>query len=123
MNVALVIAQVEVGFVVAGRLVELLAQPVEIAALSGLNHIGQNPGNAFAHSLDRGQAVGALQRENVRALERERPRGGGESLGPKPLLGVLAEQVADLGQNLRRLNRIQPVNCVSNHGSAEAETR
>ena len=121
MDIAPVVVEVEVGLVPSLRLLRQLAQAVQITARPGLDHIGQHPGDAFADAFDRGQLLGAMELGQVGPLKRERPGGRGERLGTKPLLGVLPEQVADLGQNLRRFDRFQPVNCVSKHGCAEAE--
>ena len=59
-DVAAVVGEVELRFVVAGRLVHLLAQPVQVAALAVLDHVGEHPRDALADALDGRQRPGPL---------------------------------------------------------------
>jgi len=96
MDVALVRVEVEVGLVVEGRLFHLLPEAVEVAALTGLDEVGQDTRDTLADALDRGQAARGLQGVEVRTLQGKRPGRRRECLRSKPLLLVLPQQVADL---------------------------
>src|SRR5205823_12766283 len=99
----------------------LLAQPVQVAALAVLDELRQDASDTLADAFDGGKAFGALERLQVRALEGDRPCGPGEGLGPETFLFVLAQEIADLGQRLRRSERVHHVNCVSKDGQTESE--
>ena len=67
-DVAAIVGEVELRLVVPRRLFHLLAEPVQIPALAGLDEPRQDTRDALANAFDRGQAAGFMQRLEVRLL-------------------------------------------------------
>ncbi len=96
-EVALVRGQVDDRLVIARGLSRLRAKPFEIGAASVLDQPGEHLGDAGADAFDGGELVGLVQCIEVWPFEREPPRRRREGPRPVDLLGVLSQEIADLG--------------------------